>query len=211
MANASPVNSKLESYLQKLRSALRDLPSGEVEDIVREIRSHVLDRAEASGQPADAGISSALDALGTPESLASQYVTEHLFSRAEVSRSPWLIQRSIFRWATLSIAGFFVLLASLVGYFLGASLVIAAFAKFVNPHRAGLWMVRLGDHSAGVTLMVLGQANPPAGAPTFSAGGMCRSDLWQAWGFYSLPCVLAPGASGNFAARIAFCRIDHRS
>jgi uncharacterized membrane protein len=164
MANASPVNSKLESYLQKLRSALRDIPSGEGEDIVREIRSHVLDRAEASGQPADAGISSALDALGTPESLASQYVTEHLFSRAEVSRSPWLIQRSIFRWATLSIAGFFVLLASLVGYFLGASLVIAAFAKFVNPHRAGLWMVRLGDHSAGVTLMVLGQANPPTGA-----------------------------------------------
>jgi uncharacterized membrane protein len=164
MANASQVNLNLESYLQKLRSALRDLPSGEVEDIVREIRSHVLDRAEGSGQPADTGISSALDALGTPESLASQYVTEHLFSRAEVSRSPWLIQRSIFRWATLSIAGFFVLLASLVGYFLGASLVIAAFAKFVNPHRAGLWMVRLGDHSAGVTLMVLGQANPPAGA-----------------------------------------------
>ena len=164
MADANLANPKLDAYLQKLRATLRDLPSGEVDDILREIRSHVLDRAEAGGQSMEAGISSALDALGTPESLASQYVTEHLFSRAEVSRSPWLIQRSIFRWATLSIAGFFVLLASLVGYFIGASLVIAAFAKFFNPHRAGLWMVRLGDHSAGFTLMVLGQANPPQGA-----------------------------------------------
>ncbi len=164
MADASQANPKLDAYLQKLRSTLRDLPSGEVEDIVREIRSHVLDRAQTGGQTMEAGILAALEALGSPEELASQYVTEHLFARAEVSRSPWLIQRSIFRWATLSIAGFFVLLASLIGYFLGASLVIAAFAKLFNPHRAGLWMVRLGDHGMGVSLMVLGQTNPPPGA-----------------------------------------------
>jgi hypothetical protein len=164
MADASQANPKLDAYLQKLRSTLRDLPSGEVEDIVREIRSHVLDRAQTGGQTMEGGILAALEALGSPEELASQYVTEHLFARAEVSRSPWLIQRSIFRWATLSIAGFFVLLASLIGYFLGASLVIAAFAKLFNPHRAGLWMVRLGDHGMGVSLMVLGQTNPPPGA-----------------------------------------------
>jgi hypothetical protein len=164
MVDASQANSKLESYLQKLRAALRDLPSGEVEDIVREIRSHVFDRAEAGGQTTEAGISSALDALGVPEELASQYVTEHLFARAVVSRSPWLIQRSIFHWATLSIAGCCVLFASLFGYFIGASLVIAAIAKLFNPHRAGLWVVHPDPHSATVSLMVLGQGNPPPGA-----------------------------------------------
>ncbi len=50
MADASVANPRLESYLQKLRTTLRDLPSGEVDDILREIRSHVLDRAEAGGQ-----------------------------------------------------------------------------------------------------------------------------------------------------------------
>ena len=66
-------------------------------------------------------VDAALAALGSPEELASEYMTDKLLARAEVSRSPVRILESLFRWASLSVAGFFVFLASIVGYLLGVS------------------------------------------------------------------------------------------
>ena len=50
-----------------------------------------------------------------PRDLASLYLTDDLQVRALASRSPLLILRSLFRWASLSFAGFFVLVSSLLG------------------------------------------------------------------------------------------------
>ena len=108
------------------------------------------------------GIQAALGALGSPEELASEYFTDNLLARAEVSRSPLKILRSLFRWATLSVAGFFVLLGSTVGYFFGIVFVLVAIAKLFHPRTAGLWTYPSGDGGVEFSFR-LGFGNPPVG------------------------------------------------
>jgi uncharacterized membrane protein len=147
MTKAGDAQQRIEVYLGRLRGRLRGVNESEVGEIVEELRSHILDKAAASSQLNDeaegeitaAGVDAALAALGSPEELASQYMTDTLLARAEVSRSPVQILRSLFRWASLSVAGFFVMLGSVIGYFFGVVLILVAVAKLFHPHTAGLW------------------------------------------------------------------------
>src|SRR5271166_2516101 len=118
---------RIEAYLSKMRRSLRAMNDQDVREIVDELRSHILDKAPA-------GVEAALASLGSPEELASQYVTDDLLARAEVSRSPFRILDSLFRWASLSVAGFFVLLGSVIGYLFGAVFILVAVAKLFHPH-----------------------------------------------------------------------------
>jgi hypothetical protein len=122
---------------------LRGMKDDEVREIVAELRSHIMDKAASAGEAGReitaVGVDGALAALGSPEELASQYLTDNLLARAEVSRSPVQILKSLFRWASLSVAGFFVLLGSIGGYFFGVVLMLVAVAKLFHPQTAGLW------------------------------------------------------------------------
>jgi hypothetical protein len=121
---------------------LRGVNDEEVREIVEELRSHIMDKLAANADATPAEVDAALTALGTPEELASQYMTDNLLARAEVSRSPVQILKSLFRWASLSVAGFFVLMGSLAGYFLGAVFILGAILKPFHPRAAGLWAFR---------------------------------------------------------------------
>jgi uncharacterized membrane protein len=136
---AGDVQQRIEAYLSRLRGRLRGVNGEEVREIVEELRSHIMEKAAASGEVTAAGVDAALAALGSPEELASQYMTDNLLARAEVSRSPLQILKGLFRWASLSVAGFFVLLGSIVGYFFGVVLMLVAVAKLFHPRTAGLW------------------------------------------------------------------------
>lgn len=140
---------KIDEYLDRLRRRLRGFDPSAVGEIVEELRSHILDRAaqseDMSGEAKPAAIDTALAGLGSPEELADQYVTDNLLARAEISRSPLRILRSLFRWGSLSVAGFFVLLGSLVGYFFGVVFMLVAVAKLFHPHTAGLWTFPSGN------------------------------------------------------------------
>jgi uncharacterized membrane protein len=161
---------KIDAYLGRLRGRLRGVNAEEVREIGEELRSHILDKAAASSQLNDevngeitlAGVDAALAALGSPEELASQYMTDTLLARAEVSRSPVQILRSLFRWASLSVAGFWVLLGSVFGYFFGVVLMLVAVAKLFHPHTAGLWLFPnvSGDYELSFRL---GFGSVPAG------------------------------------------------
>lgn len=153
---------KIEAYLGRLRRQLCGISDNEVRDIVEELRSHIIDKATAAEEVTEAGIEAALGALGSPEELASEYFTDNLLARAEVSRSPLKILRSLFRWATLSVAGFFVLLGSTVGYFFGIVFVLVAIAKLFHPRTAGLWTYPSGDGGVEFSFR-LGFGNPPVG------------------------------------------------
>ena len=109
----------------------------DVREIVEELRSHITDKVAAGGEVTLAGVDAAIARLGTPEELASQYTTDDLLARAEVSRSPLRILESFFRWASLSVAGFFVLIGTLLGYSLGVTLVLSALLKTIHPRTAG--------------------------------------------------------------------------
>jgi uncharacterized membrane protein len=154
---AGDAQQRIEAYLGQLRARLRGVSNPEADEIVAELRSHIMDRAavgeagaETSGEMTVAGVDAALAALGSPEDLASQYVTDNLLARAEVSRSPFQILKSLFRWASLSVAGFFVLLGSIVGYSIGTIFVLVAVAKLFHPRTAGLWTIP--DSSGGLEL-----------------------------------------------------------
>jgi hypothetical protein len=77
--------------------------------------------------------------------VASLYVAENFMARAESTRTPWMVLRSVFHWATLSVKGFLIFTVCLIGYAFGAAFFIAALAKPFNPHAVGLWMT---DHDS---------------------------------------------------------------
>src|SRR5579864_6275301 len=161
MLMASDAQQKIDGYLSRLRGRLRGLNPDDVREIVDELRGHIVDKAAGSGDMTPAGVDAALAALGSPEELASEYVTDNLLARAEVSRSPLRVLESLFRWANLSVAGFFVLLVSIIGYFIGGAFMWCAVLKVIHPQTAGLWTYREASGVLAVSLR-MGFGGAPA-------------------------------------------------
>jgi hypothetical protein len=152
MAIESDAQQLIEAYLKNLCTKLRGLNRDDINEIVEELRSHIQDKAASSGELTVAGVSEALAALGSPEELAGEYATDALLARAEVSRSPLRVLESLFRWASLSAAGFFVLVSTVVGYFLGGTFMWCAVLKLVHPRTAGLWLIPSSDGGFAVSI-----------------------------------------------------------
>ena len=126
----------IDAYLATLRKQLRELMDEDARDIVEEIRAHILDKT--SGDASPQSIDATLAALGTPQQLAVRYRTDELLQRAQLSRSPAIVLRSILRWATLSFVGLLVFVLSGVGYCVGGILVVIGLLKAFLPGKAGL-------------------------------------------------------------------------
>lgn len=149
----------IEQYLAALRRHLRELMDEDAQDIVEEIRAHILDKTSGGGEPE--AVSATLAALGTPEELASRYRTDELLARAQRSRSPALLFRSLLRWATLSLVGLIVFVVSVAAYCAGGVLVLLAGLKVLYPRTTGIWRLP-GPNNYGAGFGNTG--NPPPGA-----------------------------------------------
>jgi uncharacterized membrane protein len=184
---------KIDRYLQDLSTGLRALPLEQANDIVQDMRSHIVEKAASSGEMTPAAVDYALADLGKPEDLANLYLTDDLQVRAMASHSPLLIFRSLFRCASISVAGFFVLFGSVLGYFVAASLVACALLKPIHPLTAGLWLISGG---AGPEISLrLGFGSVPSGArellgwwivPTGLAAGIGLFFLNAQFGLWSI-------------------------
>lgn len=150
MTMASNAQHRINAYLASLRRSLRGMKDEDINEIVEELRSHILDKANVRGEPTLTEVDATLVALGNPEELASAYVIDAMLAQARVSRSPVWILRALFRWASLSFAGFLVLLGSFVGYFLGVVFLLSAVLKPLHPHTAGLWV--FPDNTGDLTI-----------------------------------------------------------
>ena len=160
---SSDAEQKIEAYLTRLSLGLRGLSRDDINEIVEELRGHILERATLDGEVSAAGVQAALANLGNPERLAHEYVTDNLLARAEVSGSPWQILHRLFRWASFSFAGFFVLLGAVSGYLLGCTLMSCAVFKTIHPHTAGLWVY--GRSASDLTFSLrMGFGGPLPGA-----------------------------------------------
>jgi len=156
MTTTTGVESKIDSYLARLRVALHGLPRGEIDDILQELRSHVVELSEKKGQ----GIEVALESLGDPVELAKTYRAENQMLRAECSGSPLVILQGL-RHASRSRLGRVTATALYaLGYLNVLTLWAAAIDKLFAPTRAGLWYVP--GEIWSLTLVTSG--NPPAGA-----------------------------------------------
>jgi hypothetical protein len=146
MTIASDSQRKIDTYLRRLRQGLRGVREEDARDIVEELRSHIVEKAAAGGEVTTERLESVLTVLGSPEVLASQYVTDDLLAQAESSRAPWVILRGVFHWAMLSVSGCLVCLVCTVGYMLGGAFFLAALIKPFNP-KVGLWKIGPDNYS----------------------------------------------------------------
>jgi hypothetical protein len=135
---------RVDGYLRRVRQRLQGMREEDALEIVEELRSHILDKATLNGEMTAAGVDSAMAALGSPEELASEYITDSMLARAEVSRSPVRILESLFHWASLSVSGFVALLVTIFGYFIGGVFLLCAVMKPFHPQTAGLWLIPQG-------------------------------------------------------------------
>lgn len=146
---------KIDLYLKQVRSRLQGISEDQVAEILQELRSHILDRTKGVPGFPDSSVTAAIDSLGTPEQIASEYITEQLTARAQATRAPWSVMRVIIRWASLSLWGFLALVVSCAGYLLGAAFLLCALLKPFDPGGVGLWI-----HSQPFRLSLLvGAAN----------------------------------------------------
>lgn len=158
---ANTAQNKIDSYLERLRQGLRGMNDEGVWEVIEELRSHITEKATAKGELNELSVDAALAALGTPETLAREYLTDALLSRTQDTRSPARILNGLFHWASLSVAGLFALLASLAGYSFGLLCLFSAMLKVVHPATAGVWS--LLDATGDTNLSVrLGFGPPPA-------------------------------------------------
>jgi hypothetical protein len=165
----------VDAYLAALRKQLRELMDEDVNDIVAEIRAHILDKT--SGEAPTGSVAETLAALGAPEELAGRYRTEELLKRAQMSRSPAFILRSLSRWAALSLVGLLVFIISVAGYVIGGGLSILGVLKVINPHTTGLY----------------GEFSEHTWSLSFSSGGQPAAGVHELLGWWLLPVGLILG------------------
>ena len=140
MTSLAPLtDNRVESYLSRLSAALDSVGPEERDEIVREIRAHILDSVPSATGP-DVALDRVLRLLGTPEGLADRYTTERLLTRASHSFSPWLLLRTSWRWAKMGIKGTITFLVAFFGYTIALALTVSVFLKPFMPSKIGLWI-----------------------------------------------------------------------
>ncbi len=160
MTDADAVLSTIDGCLAEVRRGLRGLSAGETADILEELRSHIVDRARETGELTPASTAAAVTGLGDLRDLAGAYAAGRIAAPVEERRSPWWMLGAAFRLARLSVWGFGMFIASLVGYGVGAALVLTALIKPFAPKYAGLWM---SGHGETFSLDLGVRSNPVAG------------------------------------------------
>lgn len=143
---------RIDAYLDRLRQALGALPPGEIAEIVREIRGHIIERAESTASLNEAALTRILSALGDPEDIASLYQSRAMVARARTSASPLLILKAAVRWAGMSMIGLLTFLFGVFGYVMGAGFCVTAVLKVLYPDRVGMWV---GPHGWDLSMGVL--------------------------------------------------------
>lgn len=156
MTSAVGLETKIDTYLARVRAALRGLPEGEIEDILRELRSHAVELSGKDGK----GIDEALESLGDPVDLAKSYRAQNQMVQAECSGSPLVILQGL-RYASRNRVGRVAATALYAfGYINVLTLWAAAIEKVFAPSWTGLWYTP--GQLWSVTLVTGG--NQPEGA-----------------------------------------------
>lgn len=139
MTTSEMADARIEIYLNRLQSALRGVAPEYQEDILREIRAHIMDSAEHTADPSGA-VDRVLRLLGTPEELAARYSTECQLQRASRSFSPWMLLQTCWNWAKLGIKGTLAFFVALFGYSMALAFTGAVFMKSFMPSKVGMWI-----------------------------------------------------------------------
>jgi hypothetical protein len=195
MSAAARAERAIDSYLRQLRAALGALPAAQVDDIIREIRSHLIDSAAGDNGSDPRRVTDAIVRLGDPARLANAYLMESLALRAQSTHSPLLLLRLVSRWAARSLEGLVALVLAFFGYAIALIGVGCALFKPFIPERIGLWVRQVPPDDWSYQL---GRVSAP---PT---------DARELLGWYMIPLGLVIGGVA-FAATTRFLLAKVRS
>jgi hypothetical protein len=130
----------VDQYCGRLRKALRGVPSAERNEIVEEVRAHLLERIEDMDHLTEEAVGRVIDAAGEPHELAREYAMQAMLRQAATTRSPWLLLHTTLRWARAGGAGIAAFFLAVAGYGCGAVFYLSALLKPLLPSRIGLWL-----------------------------------------------------------------------
>ena len=130
-----PSDPVVERYLAAVRKGLRGMPGAEVEEILRELRAHIVERSGPGADPEPA-----LRSLGDPDELARQYRGERVAARMECSRSPIVILHGMLLLRGRGVSGWMALALAMFGYAWAIVLATAGIEKILSPRDVGLWV-----------------------------------------------------------------------
>ena len=154
MMASEKLQRRIDAYLAELRRCLGELPPQDVHEILQEIRGHIFERAEASGELTEDRLVAILKALGRPDEIAPMYQVDAVVAKARSSFSPRVVMRGIHRWSMVSVWGLVLFVIGVVGYATAAALILAGMGKIIAPDQFGAWV---GPH----TLLDIGVNHDP--------------------------------------------------
>lgn len=131
---------RVRGYLFVLHRSLASfMPADTARDSIREVESHIRERAAQVDGMVDekAALEKILAHLGSPMKVAQAYAAEITFEEAVATGRPLPVFRALWM-ASTTMRGFFIALALLVGYTLGAGLLAIAALKPIFPQNVGL-------------------------------------------------------------------------
>ena len=130
----------VDTYFEQLSTQLSDLPAVRRDDVLRELRAHVMDRLEQVAAPTQDDCRNVLKALGTPDEIARQYRMEIILRSSSWNLSPFKVLRTTLRWSVAGVQGYLVFMVALTGYLLAACFYICALLKPFFPHNIGFFI-----------------------------------------------------------------------
>ncbi len=122
-----------EQFLKELRRGLGAMAPDEREDVVQELRSHLLERQAQGRTDLLAGFESAQD-------LAASFVAENALRGALAVGTPWAFGRALLVAARDSLLALFLLFPLLLTQIVAFFCVLTAVLKAFSPADFGLWM-----------------------------------------------------------------------
>lgn len=138
MINEKEIKHAVDGYLKRLGWSLGELPQHERDEIIKEIRSHLLDRFQASETEEE--FQRILDEFGPPEIYARSFLEGYEVAVALASGSPWQMLKQNFRMMdhgfklALTFVGLALLYGASIAFFIGG------FLKFFFPENIGFWV-----------------------------------------------------------------------
>jgi hypothetical protein len=150
---SEPSEARIRGYLYVLKRSLPAwLPAATVADALREVESHIREKA-AQVEPAPderAALERILEHLGPPSRVAAAYATEMAVAEAVLSGRLLAIARALTRIAASTVAGFATFLGLFFGYGMALAFFLIAALKPVFPENVGLIRVDGRFRSLGI-------------------------------------------------------------
>ena len=129
----------LKVYLRTVEEHLQSLSPEDSSEIIRELRSHVLDRVK--GDLSNATVGATLQKLGDPREIARINLRMRVAAVTVGHPTPLTIARALSRLAAIGGRGFLIFIFSLSGYAFAGCWLLTALAKPFAPDRVGLWLL----------------------------------------------------------------------